>query len=93
MLSHPFSEFGHDLRSLEGKIERKADSHEVASLARAVDRLEHSVQELRAENDELRSRCERLEEAVGLDRQERTTAADAIEAIRSDIAELMKTAR
>lgn len=64
MHTNPFSPAGYDLADLRNRIERKADEHELATLRSAVDRLEHSLRESRAETDGLRSRCERLEEAV-----------------------------
>jgi hypothetical protein len=64
MYTNPFSGVGYDLRSLESKIDRKADQHETASLRGDVADLERALRDARAESDELRARVERLEEAV-----------------------------
>lgn len=60
----PFSGVGHDLHGLKDEIRRKADSSDLYPIRRDVDGLERTVGELRTANDELRTRCERLEEAV-----------------------------
>jgi len=62
--TNPFSGTGYDLRSLESQIERKADKHEVSSLAGAVDRLEHSLREARAEIDGLRSQLQAAQNQI-----------------------------
>lgn len=51
----------YEIRDVRAEVQRKADRHEVHTLSSAVDRLEHSVRELRAENDGLRSRIDELE--------------------------------
>lgn len=63
MHTNPFSATGYDLADLRGKIERKADSHEITSLRSNVDSLERSLREACAEIDGLRRRCEVLEES------------------------------
>lgn len=88
MHQNPFTPGGYDYSNLERQLHQKADNHELHSLRRALDRLESSVRELSAENDGLRHRCERLEEELGMERQERTTAADAINDIRADLAKI-----
>jgi predicted RNase H-like nuclease (RuvC/YqgF family) len=64
MHTNPFTAAGYDLSDLQRKIDQKADSHEIHSFRSALDRLESSVRELRAENDSLRSRCERMAETL-----------------------------
>lgn len=65
MHSHPFTDYGHDIRSLQSELQRKADSYDVSSLRSDLDRLERSVDmgrdEHRREVDGLRSRIDELE--------------------------------
>lgn len=49
---------------INAAVHGKAESHEINSLRNDVDRLEHSLREVRAENDGLRGRCEELEARV-----------------------------
>jgi predicted nucleic acid-binding Zn-ribbon protein len=88
MHQNPFSAGGYDYSSLERQLHQKADSHELHSLRSDVARLERTNGELSSRIDDLRSRCERIEEELGLERQERATAADAINAIRDDLAKI-----
>jgi len=66
MHSNPFTSTGYDISDLQRQVSQKADSYEISSLRSSLDRVEHSVDmgrdEHRREVDELRSRCERLEE-------------------------------
>lgn len=64
MHSNPFSSAGYDIAALQRAIDQKADRHEMATLRGDVDRLERALGEARSESDGLRSRLERLEEAV-----------------------------
>lgn len=68
MHSNPFTDYGHDIRSLQNDIRQKADNYEVSSLRSTLDRLERSVDmgrdEHRREVDGLRARIEELEERL-----------------------------
>ena len=59
MQSNPFSNVGADIQRLTSN---KADRHEVDSLRRHVDSLEHSLRTLSAATDALCNRIEQLEE-------------------------------
>lgn len=63
MHTNPFTAAGYDLAELQRKIEQKADQHETNALSGDVARLERTIGELRTEIDELRRRCEVLEES------------------------------
>ena len=64
MHTNPFTDVGYDLQDLRNQIQRKADESEIYSLRSSVDSLERSLREASSTIDGLRSRCERLEEAV-----------------------------
>lgn len=68
--SSPFTEIGRlqgDVRSLETKIDRKADSYEVDSLKRQVKELEGELQSLRNDLSWFRERITALENKSGLE--------------------------
>lgn len=62
----PWTDIGHlqtELGDLKQKILGKADLHEIRSLNACLHALEHSVREISSTLDELRRRCEVLEES------------------------------
>ena len=61
MLSNPITEIGRVERSLQNEIQRKADRHEIHTLRGDVDRLEHTVREIRAALDGLRDELSRIQ--------------------------------
>lgn len=61
MHSNPFSSTGYDIADLTRKMEQKVDKHELYSINSTLDRLESALREARSEINELRSRCEGLE--------------------------------
>lgn len=68
MHSNPFSDFGHDISSLQNDLRGKADNYEVHVLRGSLDRLERSVdmarEEHRSEINGLLARIEELEARV-----------------------------
>ena len=64
MRTNQFTDAGADIAELRRNADTKADRHELDSIRGDVARLERSIGELRAENDGLRSRCEKLGEAI-----------------------------
>ena len=64
MHTNPFTDVGYDLADLKRQISQKVDNHELHSLRSHVDGLERSLWKARSEINDLRSRCERLEEVV-----------------------------
>lgn len=62
--TNPFTPTGYELSELKREIQQKADRHETTSLRGTMDSLERTLRELSTEIIELRSRNERLEEAV-----------------------------
>ena len=50
-----------EISSIKSELNRKADSHETHSLRSDVDRLEHTVRELRTEVDGVRVKRQEME--------------------------------
>ncbi len=66
MLSAPWTQIGSlqsDVQDIKNALHRKVDDHELHSAKSAVDRVEHTLGEIRSEVDGLRSRLEVLERA------------------------------
>ena len=55
-----------DVSRLQSELRRKADSHEVSSLKRDVDRLERANGELRSEIDGLHAELQTFREEMGV---------------------------
>jgi len=64
-LQPPWSDTGRvqsDLHRLESEVKRKADDHEIYTLTRRLDSLEHTNRETRSLCNELLSRVQTMEE-------------------------------
>jgi flagellar biosynthesis chaperone FliJ len=51
-----------DVSDIKSQLHGKVDSHEIHSINSRLDRLEHTMREISSALDELRHRCEILEE-------------------------------
>ena len=52
------------VEEIERNVQRKADSHEVSTVAGDVVRLEHSLRETRAEVDGLRAQLQTMQDQI-----------------------------
>ena len=67
MLHHPASISGQlqsEIQEVRSQVHRKAESYEVHALASRVDRLEHTVRDLCATLDGLRTELQAIRESI-----------------------------
>lgn len=65
MLSAPWTEIGRlqqEVTTLQNEMRNKSDSHEIHSINRRLDSLEHTCREIWSKVDDLSSRLQTMEE-------------------------------